>query len=81
MGEREEAGRLPGEIVEVYRSPLPGEERDCREIVEVYRQPDPREVVEVYRRAVPGRGGAASAPGRPKAAPRRRRRGRYKFFI
>ena len=81
MGEREEAGRLPGEIVEVYRSPLPGEERDCREIVEVYRQPDPREVVEVYRRAVPGRGGAASAPGRPKAAPRRRRRGLYKFLI
>lgn len=81
MGEREEAGRLPGEVVEVYRFPLPGGGRDPREIVGIYRQPDPREVVEVYRRAVPGRGGAPSAPGRRKAPPRGGRRGLYRFFL
>ena len=85
MGEREEAGRLPGEIVEVYRSPLPGSaERDPREIVVSYRQPDPREVVEVYRRAIPRRGGAS--PGRnvsPRSARggQGRRRGLYTFLL
>ena len=50
MGEREQAGRLPGEIVEAYRAPLPGGgERDPREVVASYRQPDPL------------RGGAASS--------------------
>ena len=53
MGEREQAGRLPGEIVEAYRAPLPGGERDPREVVASYRQPDPREVVEIYSRPVP----------------------------
>lgn len=72
MGEREEAGRLPGEIVEVYRAPLRGSgtPRDPREITEVYRQPDRREVVEVYTRPVPGR--RAADPARP--APRRGQR-------
>ena len=85
MGEREEAGRLPGEIVEVYRSPLPGSaERDPREIVVSYRQPDPREVVEVYRRAIPRRGGVS--PGRnvsPRSARgfQGRRRGLYTFLL
>ena len=55
MTEREQAGGLPGEIVETYRVPLPEVgRRDPREIVESYRQPDRREVVEVYRRALPG---------------------------
>ena len=76
MGEREQAGRLPGEIVEVYRPPLRREARDPREIIEVYRQPDRREVVEVYRRPVPGR--RADRP-RPKA--RSRRYGLYCFFL
>ncbi len=86
MGEREQAGHLPGEIVETYRAPLPGGgERDPREIVASYRQPDPREVVETYSRPVPS--GARKAP----AASRTRRRGRgvfrgrraglYKFLI
>lgn len=78
MGEREEAGRLPGEIVETYRAPRRlGEERDQREIVEVYRPPDPREVVEVYSRPVPR--GRASAVG---AVPKRKdhRKGLYRFL-
>lgn len=83
MGEYQEARRLPGEVVEVYRSALPGAERDPREIVGVYRQPDPREVVEIYRqpprRAVPGRGGAESAPKRRKT--RGQRQGLYRFLI
>ena len=50
MGEREENGRLPGEIVEVYRAPRrTGGEGDPREVVVVYRQPDSREVVVSYR--------------------------------
>ena len=28
---------------------------DVREIIEIYRQPEPQEVVEEYRRALPGR--------------------------
>ena len=39
MGEREKAGPLPGEIVEVYRAALPGGGRDPREVVACYRQP------------------------------------------
>ena len=83
MGEREEAGRLLGEIVEVYRSPLPGEERDCREIVEVYRQPDPREVVEIYSRPVPAgvRKPPAASRTRRRGILRGRRAGLYKFLI
>ena len=39
MTEREQAGGLPGEIVETYRAPLPEVgRRDPREIVESYRQ-------------------------------------------
>ena len=55
MGELDEkAGRLPGEIVEIYRAPRRlHEERDPREVVEVYRQPDSREVVEIYSRPAP----------------------------
>lgn len=86
MGEREKAGPLPGEIVEVYRAALPGGGRDPREIVACYRQPDPREVVEVYRCPVPGGARKPPASG-PK--PRRahggalsgRRSGLYKFLI
>ena len=89
MGEREQAGRLPGEIVEVYRAPLRnGEgERDPREIVEAYRQRDPREVVESYCRPVPGGRGApsvsaASRKGRPgRRRPGRRKSGFYKFLL
>ncbi len=79
MGEREENGRLPGEIVEVYRAPRrSGGEGDPREVVEVYRQPDPREVVESYRRPLPARRGRKPAPhGAP--AGRRRRSGLWKF--
>lgn len=87
MGEWEQAGRLPGEIVEVYRAPLRngGAERDPREIVEVYRQPDRREVVEFYRRPVPG--GRRNPPARAVPRKRRKRRpsgprtGLYRFFI
>ena len=83
MGEREQAGRLPGEIVETYRAPLPGGERDPREVVASYRQPDPREVVEIYSRPVP------AGVRKPPAASRTRRRGilwgrragLYKFLI
>lgn len=84
MGEREEAGRLPGEIVEVYRAPLRGGERDPREVVETYRQPDAREVVEIYSRPVPGRREESAASGRRSArkrALRGRRAGLYKFLI
>ena len=77
MGEREQAGRLPGEIVEVYRAPLRREARDPREIIEVYRQPDRREVVEVYRRPVPGR----RAPAERRPRPGNRRQGLYCFFL
>ena len=79
MGEREENGRLPGEIVEVYRAPRrSGGEGDPREVVEVYRQPDSREVVESYRRPLPARRGRKPAPhGAP--AGRRRRSGLWKF--
>ena len=87
MGEHEEAGRLPGEIVEVYRAPLPPAGRqDPREVVEAYRQPDPREVVEVYSRAVPGgqpppvRAGALRSLGR-RSGFRGPRAGLYKFLI
>ena len=38
MGEREQAGRLPGEIVEAYRAPLPGGERDPREVVRQWQR-------------------------------------------
>ena len=79
MGEREENGRLPGEIVEVYRAPRrSGGEGDPREVVEVYRQPNLREVVESYRRPLPARRGRKPAPhGAP--AGRRRRSGLWKF--
>lgn len=82
MGEREEAGRLPGEIVEVYRAPLREMEvpRDPREIVEAYRQPDPREVVETYRRPVPA-GRRRAAPGKRRGVFRGRRAGLCKFLI
>ncbi len=88
MGEWEQAGRLPGEIVEVYRSPFSkgAEARDPREIVEVYRQPDRREVVESYRRPVPG--GGRNAPARAASRKTRRKRrspgrraGLYRFLI
>ncbi len=46
-------GELPGEIVEVYRRPVPVPGREPGEIVEVYRQRDRREVVEQYRRSLP----------------------------
>lgn len=79
MGEQEENGRLPGEIVEVYRAPRrTGGEGDPREVVEVYRQPDSREVVEVYRRPLPARRGRKPAPHRAPAG-RRRRSGLWKF--
>ena len=80
MEEREEAGRLPGEIVEIYRAPPPGGGRDPREVVEAYRQPDPREVVEVYSRPVPGRRGPRPAAPREKRH-RSRRAGLYRFLI
>ncbi len=81
MTEREQAGGLPGEIVETYRVPLPEVgRRDPREIVESYRQPDRREVVEVYRRALPG-GRAAGSPAPAAPDRRRRRRGFYRFLI
>lgn len=89
MGEWEQAGRLPGEIVEVYRAPLQtgGAKRDPREIVEIYRQRDPREVVETYCRPVSGRGGASPVPAaspkerRKGRRPRSRRSGLYKFLL
>ena len=81
MGEREETGRLPGEIVEVYRAPRrSGETRDPREIVEVYRPPDPREVVEVYRRPVPPRRAARTGVPVPGAGRRRTKSGLWKFL-
>lgn len=55
MGEyTQRRGDLPGEIVEVYRRPLPVPGREPGEIVEVYRQRDSREVVERYSRPLPG---------------------------
>ena len=83
MGEREEAGRLPGEIVEAYRAPLPGGERDPREVVASYRQPDPREVVEIYSRPVPAgvRKPPAASRTRRRGILRGRRAGLYKFLI
>ncbi len=54
MGEHDQfPGKVPGEIVEVYRRPVPCPGRVPGEIVEVYRQPDHREVVERYSRALP----------------------------
>lgn len=79
MGEHTESGRLPGEIVEIYRAPCSGGERDPREVVEVYRQPDSREVVEVYSRPIPqgrGRKGALTVP----PAGKRSKRGLWKFL-
>ena len=83
MGEREQAGRLPGEIVETYRAPLPGGERDPREVVVSYRQPDPREVVEIYSRPVPAgvRKPPAASRTRRRGILRGRRAGLYKFLI
>ncbi len=83
MGEREQAGRLPGEIVETYRAPLPGGERDPREVVASYRQPDPREVVEIYSRPVPAgvRKPPAASRTRRRGVLRGRRAGLYKFLI
>ena len=83
MGEREQAGRLPGEIVETYRAPLPGGERDPREVVASYRQPDPREVVEIYSRPVPAgvRKPPAAFRTRRRGILRGRRAGLYKFLI
>lgn len=84
MGEREQAGRLPGEIVETYRAPLPGGgERDPREVVASYRQPDPREVVEIYSRPVPTgvRKPPAASRTRRRGILRGRRAGLYKFLI
>ena len=46
-------GEFPGEIVEVYRRPVPIPGREPGEIIEVYRQRDRREVVEQYRRTLP----------------------------
>jgi len=82
MAEREEAGRLPGEIVEVYRAPRSGGgTRDPREVIEVYRQPDLREVVEVYSRPVPSRREGRAAPSpMPAGERRRRKRGLFKFL-
>ena len=52
------------------------EERDTREIVEVYRQPGPREVVEVYSRPLPG-----YEPPAPKPpAKRKSRKGLWIFL-
>ena len=84
MGEREQAGRLPGEIVETYRAPLPGGgERDPREVVASYRQPDPREVVEIYSRPIPAgvRKPPAASRTRRRGILRGRRAGLYKFLI
>ena len=83
MGEREQAGRLPGEIVETYRAPLPGGERDPREVVASYRQPDPREGVEIYSRPVPAgvRKPPAASRTRRRGILRGRRAGLYKFLI
>ena len=82
MTEREEAGRLPGEVVEVYRAPLPGRTRDPREVIEVYRQPDTREVVEVYSRPIPVSREGRAAPSMPAGDRRRRqRRGLIKFLV
>ena len=77
---------MPGEIVEVYRAPLRGGERDPREVVETYRQRDSREVVESYRRPVPVRraspaGNAALRSVKRRGAFRGRRAGLYKFLI
>ncbi len=84
MGEREQTGHLPGEIVETYRAPLPGGgERDPREVVASYRQPDPREVVEIYSRPVPAgvRKPPAASRTRRRGVLRGRRAGLYKFLI
>ena len=84
MGEREQAGHLPGEIVETDRAPLPGGgEQDPREVVVSYRQPDPREVVEIYSRPVPAgvRKPPAASRTRRRGILRGRRAGLYKFLI
>ena len=77
MGEREQAGRLPGEIVEIYRAPCP---RDPREVVEIYRQPDSREIVEIYSRPIPARPVRRAVPA-SRPGKRRRRRGLWTFLI
>ena len=78
MGELDEkAGRLPGEIVEIYRAPRRlHEERDPREVVEVYRQPDSREVVEIYSRPAPR---IRERPAPPPPPRRRGKRGLWAF--
>lgn len=84
MGERERAGRLPGEVTEVFRRDLPPsmrreEKRDPREVVEVYCQPDNREVVEVYSRPIPaGRAGMQAPPPPAEKTDRLSRRQRRK---
>ncbi|MEY8386955.1 trypsin-like peptidase domain-containing protein [Oscillospiraceae bacterium 38-13] len=83
MGEFERTGPLPGEIVEVYRSPYrlcPEEEADPREVVEIYRSPDPREVVEVYSRPVPRRTERPSAPPPVRRRPGNGKRGLWIFL-
>ena len=52
------------------------EERDTREIVEVYRQPEPREVVEVYSRPLPG----TEPSGLKSPAKRKSRKGLWIFL-
>ena len=69
--------------METYRAPLPGGERDPREVVASYRQPDPREVVEIYSRPVPAgvRKPPAASRTRRRGILRGRRAGLYKFLI
>ena len=79
MAEREETGRLPGEIVETWRAPGTwAGSRDPRAVVEAYRQRDPREVVEAYRRPVPRT--AESRRPVPRPPRRRSRAGLWKFL-
>ena len=52
------------------------EERDTRELVEVYRQPGPREVVEVDSRPLPG----TEPPGPKSPAKRKSRKGLWIFL-
>lgn len=86
MGEREKAGRLPGEVIEVYRRALPPsmrreEKRDPREVVSVYRPPDPREVVEVYSRSLPVRNPCPASGKRRRAVLSGGKRGLFRFFL
>ena len=76
MGEREQAGRLPGEIVEVYRGPFrAGEARDPREVVESYCRPVP-----AGKQASPGQA-ASGKKGRRDGRRPSRRRGLYRFCL